>query len=95
MSYTCTASCVATAYTTLYGSANAGRGPFGGTVVVRLGSTSELRGEAMFAALGEGEGALVSGGGSMAACEVGGLVGIAGSGKAGMSSSPLVSMVIS
>jgi len=49
----------------------------------------------MFAALGDGEGALVSGGGSMAACEVGGLVGIAGSGKAGMSSSPLVSMVIS
>lgn len=64
-------------------------------MVVGLGSTSGLRGDAMAAALGEGDGALVRGGGSMAACEVGAFVGITGSGKAGISSSPLVSMVIS
>ena len=37
--------------------------------------------------LGEGDGALVSGGGSMEALEVGALDGIAGSGNAGISSS--------
>lgn len=58
-------------------------------------SKSGFRGDAIVAALGDGEGAPASGGGSMAACEVGGFGGTAGSGKGGMSPSPLVSMVIS
>jgi hypothetical protein len=44
--------------------------------------------------LGDGEGALVGGGGSIDECDVGGFEGIAGSGKDGMSSSCDVSMVI-
>lgn len=47
------------------------------------------------AKLGDGDGALVRGGGSMDECEVGAFDGIAGSGKAGISSSlEEVSMVI-
>ena len=45
--------------------------------------------------LGEGEGALVIGGGSMDECDVGGFEGMMGSGKDGISSSMFeVSMVI-
>jgi hypothetical protein len=45
--------------------------------------------------MGEGDGALVSGGGSIDECDVGALDGIAGSGSAGISSSAdAVSMVI-
>lgn len=45
--------------------------------------------------IGEGDGALVSGGGSMDECDVGALDGIAGSGSARISSSAdAVSMVI-
>lgn len=44
--------------------------------------------------LGDGEGALVTGGGSIEACDVGNLDGIMGSGRAGISSSCDVSMVI-
>ena len=47
------------------------------------------------ATLGEGEGALVSGGGSIVECDVVDFVDTAGSGKAGMSSSVRVSIVIS
>jgi len=88
---------VATPYTIRYGRLNAACGPAGGGAgVVGLGSASRgFRGEAIAATLGEGEGALVRGGGSIAACEVGGLEGMAGSGRAGMSSSVPVSMVIS
>lgn len=53
------------------------------------------RGEAIAAVLGVGEGALVSGGGSIDACEVAGFEGMTGSGSCGMSSSVRVSMVIS
>lgn len=49
----------------------------------------------MLAALTAGEGALVSGGGSMVGFGAGALVGTAGSGNEGMSSSVRVSMVIS
>lgn len=44
--------------------------------------------------LGDGEGALVTGGGSIDECDVGGLEGMNGSGKDGISSSCEVSMVI-
>jgi hypothetical protein len=45
--------------------------------------------------LGEGEGALVMGGGSIDECDVGGFDGMTGSGKEGISSSMFeVSMVI-
>lgn len=45
--------------------------------------------------LGEGDGALVMGGGSMDECDVGGFEGMKGSGREGISSSMLeVSMVI-
>lgn len=44
--------------------------------------------------LGDGEGALVTGGGSIDECDVGGLEGINGSGNDGMSSSCEVSIVI-
>lgn len=47
------------------------------------------------AALVEGDGALVSGGGSMVEYEVIGLAGTAGSGNGGISSSVRVSIVIS
>ena len=64
--------------------------------MVGLGSASRaLRGDAIAAMLGDGEGAPVRGGGSIAAYEVGGLDGTAGPGKDGMSSSVWVSMVIS
>jgi len=49
----------------------------------------------MVAKLGDGDGALVRGGGSIVECEVGGFDGTAGSGKGEISSSVLVSMVIS
>lgn len=62
--------------------------------MVGLVSASATRGDAIVAALGDGDGA--SGGGSMEACDVGaGLVGWAGSGRGGISSSALVSIVIS
>lgn len=61
--------------------------------MVGLGSISGTRGDAIVAALGEGEGA--RGGGSIDACDVGALGGCAGSGRSGISSSALVSMVIS
>jgi hypothetical protein len=53
------------------------------------------RGEAVVVELGAGEGALVSGGGSIAEFDVGALVGNTGSGRGARSSSVLVSMVIS
>ena len=93
VSYTCTASCVATAYTIRYGKLKAETGPGGGLPGVPT-SPSTGFGDAA-ATLGEGEGALVSGGGSMEAFEVGALDGMAGSGNAGISSSAdEVSMVI-
>ena len=49
----------------------------------------------MAAMLGEGDGALVSGGGSMLECEVGGLDGNTGSGNGGISSAARESIVIS
>jgi hypothetical protein len=44
--------------------------------------------------LGDGDGALVNGGGSIEECEVGGFDGMIGSGKDGISSSCEVSIVI-
>lgn len=86
------ASCVATAYIMRYGRLNAGAGPAGG--VCTEGSLSRGFGEGP-ARLGEGDGALVMGGGSIEACEVGGFDGMMGSGKDGISSSIVeVSMVI-
>ena len=81
----CTASDVATAYTIRYGRLKAEMGPGGGLPEVAR-SDSIGFGDADVR-LGEGEGALVSGGGSMDACEVGALDGSAGSGSAGISSS--------
>ena len=52
-------------------------------------------GDAIVAWLCAGDGALLSGGGSIAEFEVGGFELIAGSGKAGISSSVRVSIVIS
>jgi hypothetical protein len=93
VSYMCTASAVATAYTIRYGRLNAEIGPGGGLPDV-AGSDSTGLGDAA-ARLGDGEGALVSSGGSMDACDVGALDGRAGSGSAGISSSvDEVSMVI-
>ena len=88
---------MATAYTIRYGRPNAGGGPAGGAGVEGFCSVSwRCRGEAIAAALEEGEGALVRGGGSIVEFEMGcGLEGIAGSGKGGMSSSVRVSIVIS
>ena len=64
--------------------------------MVGLGSAStKARGDAIAAMLGDGEGAPVRGGGSIAAWEVGGLDGTAGPGKEGISSSVRVSIVIS
>ena len=95
MSYRCTASCVATAYTIRYGSPKAGTGPGGASGVDAVDSESARgRGDAA-GALGAGEGAPVSGGGSIAAWDVGALVGMTGSGSGGMSSSVRVSIVIS
>lgn len=93
VSYTCTASCVATAYTIRYGKLKAEIGP-GGGLPTAPESPSTGFGDAA-ATLGEGDGALVSGGGSIEAFEVGALDGMAGSGNAGISSSADdVSMVI-
>lgn len=79
-----------------YGSPNAGVGPGGGASVGGFDSESARgRGEGIAAVLGEGEGALVRGGGSIDACEVVGFDGMTGSGSCGMSSSVRVSMVIS
>lgn len=88
---------MATAYTIRYGNPNAGGGPdAGGAGVDGLRSTSTgFLGETMVAALGDGDGALVSGGGSMAKFEVSGLECIAGSGNGAISSSVPVSIVIS
>lgn len=62
MSYTSTASCVATAYTTRYGIANAGVGP-----CIEAGSVSVGLGEDVGREDSIGEGA-VDGGGSIAEC---------------------------
>lgn len=79
-----------------YGSPNAGVGPGGGAGAGGFDSESVRgRGEAMAATLGEGDGALVSGGGSIDACEVASFEGITGSGSCGISSSVRVSIVIS
>lgn len=68
-----------------YGRAKAGVGPGGGPGV---DASLSARGFGDAAArLGEGDGALVIGGGSIDECDVGALEGIAGSGKAGISSS--------
>jgi hypothetical protein len=68
-----------------YGKLKAGSGPGGGLPDAPT-SLSAGFGDAA-AMLGEGDGALVSGGGSMDALEVGALDGRAGSGNAGISSS--------
>lgn len=68
-----------------YGRLKADVGPGGGPFDVGP-SPSEGFGDAA-ATLGEGEGALVRGGGSMEECDVGAFEGSAGSGNAGISSS--------
>jgi len=80
VSYTWTASCVATAYTIRYGRLKAETGPGGGLAGADVSLSLGL-GEAAVI-LGEGDGALVNGGGSIDACEVGALEGRAGSGSA-------------
>jgi hypothetical protein len=75
-----------------YGRANAGAGPAGGGAGVPF-SLSEGLGDAA-AKLGDGEGALVTRGGSIDECEVGGFEGMNGSGNDGISSSCDVSIVI-
>lgn len=77
MSYTRTASCVATAYTIRYGSANAEGGPGGGFVV----SDSNGRSDAAGIAAGEGDGIAFRGGGSMEELDKGSFDGRTGSGK--------------
>lgn len=62
-------------------------------MLVGLVSVSGFRGEAIVAMLREGDAAI--GGGSIEAWDVGALVGWAGSGRRGISSSALVSIVIS
>ena len=68
-----------------YGKLNAGTGPAGGlpdapfSLSVGLGDAAAM--------LGDGDGALVSGGGSIEALDVGAFDGRAGSGNAGISSS--------
>jgi hypothetical protein len=85
------ASWVATAYTIRYGKLNADVGPAG--VPLDVGASPSGFGDA--AVSGEGDGAVVRGGGSIDECEVGALDGIAGSGSARISSSvDAVSMVI-
>lgn len=79
-----------------YGRPNAGIGPGGGPEVEALCSGSNGgRGDAIVAALVDGEGALVSGGGSIEEKDVADFVGSAGSGRDGISSSVRVSIVIS
>lgn len=75
-----------------YGRLNAGAGPAGGATGAPLSPSVGLGDGADM--LGDGEGALVGGGGSIDECDVGGFEGIAGSGNDGMSSSCDVSMVI-
>ena len=84
VSYTNTASCVATAYTILYGNANAGCGP-SETV---FGSASCDLGDGALV-LGAGVGTPVTpvtGGGSMAVCVDAGFWATMGAGRGGMSS---------
>jgi hypothetical protein len=86
------ASCVATAYIMRYGRLKAGGGPDDGADVVPLSPSIGLgEGAVIF---GDGDGALVTGGGSIEECDVGGFDGIMGSGRASISSSCEVSMVI-
>lgn len=85
------ASCVATAYIIRYGRLNAGAGPAGGAEGVPFSLSTGLGEGADM--LGDGEGALVTGGGSIDECDVAGLD-MSASGKAGMSSSCEVSIVI-
>lgn len=68
-----------------YGRLKADVGPGGGPPDVGASPSTGFGDAAV--RLGEGEGALVSGGGSIDECDVGALDGIAGSGKAGISSS--------
>lgn len=76
-----------------YGRLKADVGPGGGPVEAGT-SPSAGFGEGADT-LGDGEGALVMGGGSIDACDVGGFDGMAGSGRDGISSSiEDVSMVI-
>lgn len=76
-----------------YGSVKVEAGPAGGAVWA-LPSPSICIGDCADT-LGDGEGALVSGGGSIDECDVGALDGMTGSGKEGISSSMEdVSMVI-
>jgi len=86
------ASCVATAYIIRYGRLKAGVGPAGGPPGVPFSASAGLGDGADM--LGDGEGALVGGGGSIDEYDVGGFEGMAGSGNDGMSSSWDVSMVI-
>lgn len=85
VSYTYTASEVATAYIIRYGSPNAKGGPTGG-FGVGVESDSEGLGDAALSMLGDGDGALVKGGGSIPVCE-GAFVGTAGSGRDSISGS--------
>jgi hypothetical protein len=75
-----------------YGRLKAGAGPAGGGAGVPFSPSIGFGDGADM--LGDGEGALVTGGGSIDECDVGGLEGIIGSGSDGMSSSCEVSMVI-
>jgi hypothetical protein len=87
---------VATAYIIRYGKPNAAGGP-GGTCDVGIPSESYVfsadfgEGAVM---LGDGDGALVTGGGSMLELETDARCCMAGSGRAGISSPADVSMVI-
>jgi hypothetical protein len=83
---------VATAYIMRYGRLNAGGGPAGGAPGTPFSPSTGLGDRAVM--LGDGDGALVTGGGSIEECDVGGFDGIMGSGKAGISSSSEVSMMI-
>lgn len=85
VSYTYTASEVATAYIIRYCRPKAKGGP-GGKFCVGVDSESEGLGEAALNMLGEGEGALVKGGGSIPEFDAA-FVGTAGSGRARISGS--------
>ena len=89
VSYTNTASWVATAYITRYGNANAGAGP---TVSPSVGFGDEV---GLAVSFGDGIMALLGGGGSIADGFDGDFDGTMGSGNAAMASSAeAVSMVI-
>lgn len=91
MSYTNTASCVATAYTTRYGRANAG----GGNVIDGLCSPSIGLGEEVGLVCSTGDAIGAGGGGSIDEEFLGCLEGNIGSGNAAIASSEdEVSMVI-